>query len=129
MPLDMQNCLDHMRGGSVNVDGTVYRIGEDGVARGVAEKDAAVLAQNKSAWRILKTSVNVVERKPARSAKVQEVEISPMPMEIDPEEWPDPTEEMDLEYLQRMADAYQVSYVARTTKARLIRDIMQAMYP
>lgn len=44
-------------------------------------------------------------------------------------EWPDPTEEMSLEYLRQMADAYEVSYTARTGVKRLVSDITKAMYP
>jgi len=45
------------------------------------------------------------------------------------EEWPDPTEDMNIEYLRRMADAYEVRYTGRTGKPRLIKDIVEAMYP
>ena len=45
------------------------------------------------------------------------------------DEYPDPTEEMPIEYLKQMADAYEVSYTHRTGKTRLVQDITAAMYP
>jgi hypothetical protein len=45
------------------------------------------------------------------------------------EEWPDPKESMDLEYLRQMAEAYEVKWAPRTGKKRLIQDILAAMYP
>lgn len=43
-------------------------------------------------------------------------------------EWPDPTEDMDIEYLREMAGAYDVTFHHRAGKPRLIKDIMAAMY-
>jgi len=44
------------------------------------------------------------------------------------EEWPDPTEEMDLAYLRDMANAYEVKTTARMTAKTLVKKINEAMY-
>ena len=44
------------------------------------------------------------------------------------EDWPDPKPEMSMEFLQRMAQAYQVKFNRNVTKPVLIKRIMAAMY-
>lgn len=43
-------------------------------------------------------------------------------------EWPDPDEDMDIEYLRKMAEAYEVTFNARTSKKTLVKRIGSAMY-
>lgn len=45
------------------------------------------------------------------------------------EEWPDPTDEMPVDYLRKMAEAYEVKHTAKTSKRDLIKKIMAEMYP
>jgi hypothetical protein len=44
------------------------------------------------------------------------------------DEWPDPDESMDVEYLREMASAYEVSFNVRTPKKTLVKRIQAAMY-
>lgn len=48
--------------------------------------------------------------------------------EIDPDEWPDPEVSMKKEYLQDMADAYDIEYEDKTTKTKLVELIQVKMY-
>lgn len=43
-------------------------------------------------------------------------------------DWPDPTEEMSLEYLKLMADAYEIEYGARIGKEKLLERLKAEMY-
>lgn len=45
------------------------------------------------------------------------------------EDWPDPTEDMPLDYLRAMAAAYAVRSTSKTRKADLVTRIHAAMYP
>lgn len=49
--MDLQNTLPHKRNTAVNVDGTEYKIDEQGVCRGVSDVHAQLMLQNKEAWR------------------------------------------------------------------------------
>ena len=42
--------------------------------------------------------------------------------------WPDPTEDMPLDYLREMADAYEVKHTAKTSVKTLIKRIAGEMY-
>jgi hypothetical protein len=44
------------------------------------------------------------------------------------EQWPDPTEDMDINYLRAMADAYHVEYGTKTSRKVLVNHIKKAMY-
>lgn len=46
----------------------------------------------------------------------------------DANEWPDPDVSMKKDYLQAMADAYEVEYEEKTTKAELVELIKAKMY-
>lgn len=48
--------------------------------------------------------------------------------EDDASEWPDPDVSMKKDYLQAMADAYEVEYEEKTTKAELVELIKAKMY-
>lgn len=150
--MDLQNVLPHMRGKGVRVNGTSYALDDQGVAKGVSQEDAAKLLQNRDAWRVyvvrspskgVPPKANLAAAaKPPPVVKPSPVEATPPPVpveeiegeEAEPEEagsddWPDPEETMDIEYLRQIADAYDVQYTPRTGKKRLVTDIMQAMYP
>lgn len=194
---DLLNLLEHKKNTKVLVNGTVYDIGPDGVARNVAEPDAAKLLQNLRVWKIydpkkakalkakakkeargkmqllgsdgpiglpdkpgdpMDPSLDVYKRpdptpttaapeKPSETAEPkEEVEAepedesgeSPQP-ESTPEPaqtadssldnaWPDPNEDMDIEYLREMAAAYEVVHNKRTPKKTLVSRIHAAMY-
>jgi len=142
--MDLRNKLTHMHGMSVNVNGTRYAILPDGVARDIKDDDAKKLLQN-DAWSIYtqrqpvvgQTIPAPVPEPPKKSeepekAFVEAPEALEDPEEEDSEEesdWPDPDEEMDIDYLREMADAYEIKYTIRSAKATLIKHIMAAMYP
>lgn len=44
------------------------------------------------------------------------------------EEWPDPTDEMSMAYLQAMADAYEVKYAKNIGQTTLIERLKESMY-
>lgn len=52
----------------------------------------------------------------------------PVPDEDTDEEWPDPSEEHSLEYLKKMADAYEIKYGRNIGKSTLIKRINVAMF-
>ena len=154
--MDLRNVLAHKAGTKVMVEGAIYEIGADGICRGLSDDAAKKLLQN-SAWVSLdapsapakpakaKDAAKVVllteDDKPVEGQKVlaeqkplADVAVNDASSEIVPEsdedgaEWPDPTEDMDIEYLREMADAYQVSYSHRSGKALLVKKITDAMY-
>lgn len=50
--MDLLNVLDHKRGTRVAVNGKVYEIGADGVARDVEQEHADKLLQNAKVWKV-----------------------------------------------------------------------------
>ena len=137
--MDLRNKLTHMHGMSVNVNGTRYAILPDGVARDIKDDDAKKLLQN-DAWSIYtqrqpvagQTIPAPAPEPPKKSKEPEEAFVKAPEALEDPEEesdWPDPDEEMDINYLREMADAYEVKYTIRSAKATLIKHIMAAMYP
>lgn len=50
--MDLLNVLDHKRGTRVAVNGKVYEIGMDGVAKGVEQEHADKLLQNAKVWKV-----------------------------------------------------------------------------
>lgn len=72
--VDLVNLLEHKRGTRVLVNGTVYDIGEDGIARGVANSDADKMLQNSRVWKIFdpkKVKILREEAKKAARGKIQ----------------------------------------------------------
>jgi hypothetical protein len=153
MAADVQNMLAHMRGQWISIDGHDYKLDDLGIVRGVPEEDAKQLLQRKNtAWRRLPERTPVAEQAVTAPAPLPEpipekaVEPLPVPEPVpseppavsDPavlekvpgpdEDWPDPTPEMSLEFLQQMAGAYRVKFNKNTTKAVLIKKITQAMF-
>jgi hypothetical protein len=147
--MDLKNRHEHMRGKTVLVNGNRYQVEQDGVARNVDQADAKKLLQGE-AWRIhtARKAVSKPDTKPSIPVPAAKPEPAPAPeaptppVEPEPEaqeapeaveddgaSWPDPDESMDLEFLQQMADAYEVEYTARTAKKTLVKRIMAAMYP
>lgn len=49
--MDLLNLLDHKKNTKVLVNGTIYAIGPNGVAKGVKDDDAAKLLQNDRVWK------------------------------------------------------------------------------
>lgn len=56
-------------------------------------------------------------------------ELSKWEIPADGEEWPDPTEGMPVDYLRKMAEAYEVKHTAKTAKKDLVKKILAEMYP
>ncbi len=125
-------------------------VDEEGKPLDVPDDDAEVLLENRDAWRavVAKAPVKAEEsektpeepEKDAEPPKEPEEPKTPAEPPKEPEEpttdsegtteeWPDPTEEMDIEYLKKMADAYEIPYAVNIGKATLIKRIMKAMYP
>lgn len=156
--MDLENLLPHKRNTSVLVNGTKYDIGGDGVVRNVSEKDAEKMLQNEEVWKpfdskrreaqdarrkataektrmaLVTTSGKKITKEEPKATKPKEGEGgegepgSDPPVPAEGEEWPDPTEEMSVEYLKLMADAYEVTYAKNIGKATLIERIKAAMY-
>jgi len=148
---DVQNSLLHMRGQCISIDGHDYKCDEQGIIRGIPEADAKQLVERRSTtWRyyterkpVVAIPINLVAPVlplPEDLKKIPEVEVPKVVAEVKtaekveekiPEEgqdWPDPQTSMNIEYLQQMAQAYQVKYNLNTSKATLVKKIMAAMY-
>jgi hypothetical protein len=144
--MDLINVLVHKRNTTVTVNGHTYPIDGDGVVRGVQQPDATKLLQNTEAWR----QFNGKAPKGPAAAPQGKIALlgqdglpiavpppPPPPPAVSPDQyvvpedgdWPDPTEEMPMEYLREMAAAYQVKYNGLTAKKTLIKKIMIEMYP
>ena len=138
--MDLLNAFKHMKGQQVTVNGNTYTVDSKGVAKGVKPEDAAKLLQNRKAWSPAPGERAPVTIKEAPKAKQ---EVAPPPPVEEPAvgeteeevaapeeatEWPDPEESMTKDYLQSMADAYQVPYKSNTTKKELVAAIHAAMY-
>jgi len=152
----------HKAGKAMMVNGNVYQVGPDCVARDVKQEDAEVLLQNTSwmdeskrpvgpsddvkakreAWKA-EQAAKAAERPSQDATKpsiepmliaAEERKLAPEP-KSDPEpevetedEWPDPSEDLDIEKLREMADAYEVEYGDRTTKKTLVNKLTKVMY-
>lgn len=79
--MDLKNAYQHKRGTSVKVDGKVYQIGEDGIARNVDPVHARKLMGDKKAWMILRQPVELVadDTRPEVAAVPE-----PAPVEVPP---------------------------------------------
>jgi|PlaIllAssembly_1097288.scaffolds.fasta_scaffold194083_1 hypothetical protein len=148
--VDVQNTLVHMKNGAISIDGRAYKLDGDGIVRGMPEADAKQLVERPSSpWRYL------TERKPVTSPlpvapsmpppSPPKPDLPPPPVLEKPvergkvaagveripgpgEDWPDPVATMSVGYLHKMAQAYQVKFDKKTSKAVLIKKIMAAMY-
>ncbi len=138
--MDLQCKQKHMAGQSITINGTTYEIDADGVAKGLSDADAKKLrmfdhwepvAGSKKASAPAKPKEAA---KPKEEPKAKEPEPTPDPEPEEPEqeeeeEYEDePSEDMDIEELRAMADAYEVSYTSRTGAATLVKRIKEAMY-
>lgn len=119
----VRNKHEHMKGRQVLVNGNRYLLNEDGEVD-VDEADALKMrvGERDSAWR-------AVDGKAA--PKKQPVKKAPPPEPVEEEdegdeEWPEPDEDMDIEYLREMADAYEVDYTSRTRASTLVKRINEA---
>lgn len=187
--MDLLNLLEHKKNAQLLLNGTIYKIGPDGVLKDVKDEDAKLLLQNDRVWRKYDPKRAAALRAEAKAAakgrmqlvgadgrpirkddkpgdpmdpnlavyerpdpKVQKSEDPPKvpesvqtKEEAEPEEeevsgeeaqgeaeadaeWPDPDEGMDIEYLRKMAEAYEVTFNARTSKKTLVKRIGSAMY-
>jgi hypothetical protein len=155
--MDLYSLDTHLKGRSIYVNGTIYPIDAEGVARGLSDADGKKLL-TMSSW---SASPPTASRRAAAKARIQLVTstgalIPPPPVtepkvpEVEPEptdfpsmksekpedekavlrgDWPDPTIEMSKAELQEMADAFGVDYDAKkTTKPELVENIHKAMY-
>jgi len=145
--MDLKCLQDHMKGKKLLVNGTSYAIDVEGYLRDVKDADSPKLLSMTKCW------VAVGAVKPAPKGKDPDAtlpSIEPMVMAAEErklskpspepvkeevaaevvveEEWPDPKETMAMDYLQQMADAYEVSYDGRMTKKTLVKRIREAMY-
>ncbi len=144
--MDLRCKLNHKAGTSVSVNGTVYQIGDDNVLRNVPKADADKLLLGQREWMVF------VDRKPVAAPAKPKPKVAPKPPPAptpaepsaapeepeaedakgDPEgsdgQWPEPTEEMGIDYLKTMADAYDVKYSVLIGKAKLVERLKAAMY-
>jgi len=151
MPVDVKNTLSHMKGQWINIDGREYQCDQEGVIRGIPEADAKQLLDRRNGpWRLFTerkpVSASVPEIVPPSLPPVPSVAPAPVPEPVAQssevpeatavvekipgpgEEWPDPTTDMSIEYLQKMADAYQVKYSKNTSKKELVKRLAATMY-
>jgi len=128
------------------VNGTVYKINDQGIVWGLKEADAKKLLQDRSAWRIWdgaktkpvtmpapKVEVPAPEEKEAKEEAQEEIQEETQEeteeTEETEEEWPDPSMSMTKAQLWEIADAYEVTYSQTTKKNVLVNLIEKAMYP
>jgi len=152
----LKNCLPHMAGQTVKVNGAVYQIDEAGLVN-IDDKSAVdKLLQNKAAWsrvamqiqvtpakteqpKPVETSVEKPASKPVRKPVAKKVVVEPVkktkkqkeqPAGVDNGgvDWPDPTPSMAIGYLRQMAEAYDVPFTGKTPKSELVKLIHAAMY-
>lgn len=158
MPVDVRNVLPHMKGSSVNIDGREYKLDAEGVIRGVSDDDAKqLLGYRGTPWRVLTARTPVAATKPEIPASppppplpsappqptIPDLPEKPVVQSSDAgegvaaveeripgpgEEWPDPHEDMSVEYLRKMADAYRVKYSKNTSKKELVKRLAATMY-
>lgn len=139
---------------SIYVNGTVYQVDAEGCVEVNKKADAAKLlgmpgwVEASQAGANHRQSARPQPRKggvalinsvgaPVPGQKgMPEPEKTLEPVPQDPEsggqegdaEWPHPTEDMDLDYLKEMADAYEVSYGRNIGAKTLVKRIEEAMY-
>lgn len=147
--MKLRNLLPHKAGTIVSVNGTEYHIDNEGFVDVDKHDDANKLLANPQAWVIWdgsKTPLTVKKEKVVKDpvvnapskdvVKIDEEKIAlgvakepiKSPEITTEDEWPDPDESMDIEYLRQMADAYEVKYTANLGKKILINKIKKAMY-
>ena len=154
--MNLRNCLPHMRGESVKVGDTVYQIDENGVARDVAMEHAKQLLKNGAAWQVHTERLPVAEPPVAEPPVAEPPEAEPTPPEETTEaseaaettaepgggtdgtglleeasagtEWPDPSEDLGIEYLRQMAEAHDVKYSDRTSAKKLVKQLQKVMF-
>lgn len=155
--MDLINLLPHKKNTTVTVNVTTYKIDAEGICRGVADADAAKMLRNVEAWRVYTGAKSEAPRSagakggiglvsvdgtvhhktapaPAPAPKVESKPATPA-AEVawreprEGEDWPDPTDEMPVDYLRKMAEAYEVKHSAKTSKRDLIKKILAEMYP
>lgn len=147
--MNLRNCLPHMRGESVKVGDTVYQIDENGVARDVAMEHAKRLLKNGAAWQVHTERLPVAEppdAKPPEAEPPEETTEASEAAETTAEhrggtdgtglleeasagtEWPDPSEDLGIEYLRQMAEAHDVKYSDRTSAKKLVKQLQKVMF-
>lgn len=147
--MKIQCTLKHFRGMTINVNGNSYVVDENLCIDTKTDADAEKLLAGKS-WtaNVLEHGHRVYKPKPKPAVAPakdpeppptqdvlppveEEEETAEGPVDTDGnplEEWPDPTEDMDPDYLRKIADAYQVSYKKNTGAKTLVKKITEAMY-
>ena len=122
-----QTRTSHMVGTAIRIRGALYPIDGDGFVE-IPDDVSHYLSNDRTNWRVVVNPNTTTE--PVPEVVVPEIEVveDPVPEEKD-SEWPDPTEDMHLEYLQTMAEAYEVKYKKNWGKSALVKHILNAMYP
>lgn len=83
---DLLNVLEHKKNSKVLVNGTIYDIGPEGVAKDVADEDAMKLLQNDRVWKPHDPKRASALRAQARaegSGKMQLLDVSGDPVKVD----------------------------------------------
>ena len=137
--MDLKSKLGHMANSSVSVNGTVYEVGSDLVARNVSEADAIKLLKNPEAWQPHAERSPVGAAPPPKEPE-KESDLDPEKEkegtglledkgdEAKPEPWPEPSEDMKIEYLREMAEAHDVDFDEGTKPKTLVKRLKKAMY-
>ncbi len=129
--MDLRNNLPHMVGKFVLVNGTRYKIDEEGVAKKIKDKDAVKLLLNKAVWGPVRSPAKGGKGKgaPSKDADSKDADTTSDGDTITADgakEWPEPTVEMDHEYLREMAAAYDVSTTHNMKPETMVTRIKEA---
>lgn len=143
--MDLKNKIAHKINTSVSVNGTTYRIDSEGVLRDVPKEDAAKLLLGHSEWKVY------TERRPVAAP----VHAPPVPAPTPPEdpiaaptpeadgveagdgvagtdsearEWPNPSEDLGIDFLRKMAKAHNVKFGNRTKAGTLVERLEKVMF-
>jgi hypothetical protein len=155
--MDLWTRHSHKAGKSIMVNGNVYPIGDDCIVRDVKAEDAEKLLGNASWMNAEDKPANPADTRTARREAfkasqaaergedatrpgiesqvmaAEERKLATEP-ETEPEaepsadEMPDPSEDLPIEKLREMCDAYEVKYTAKTGKKTLVKRLEEAMY-
>jgi hypothetical protein len=145
--MDLRNLLPHKANTKVLVNGTVYDIDKDGIAKDVKDEDAKKMLQS-AHWDLAKgvkpkAAKSTEATKPLTPAPkdkkergdgIQLLDSSGDVVNVDPpipekegDEWADPDERYSWDWLKACAEAYGVKYKGKS-KSKMVEKIQAEMY-
>ena len=125
--MDLKTELNHMRGKSIRVNGTVYEIGLDATIRDIPEEDGEKVVKGKY-WDLY--ILEDEEELKGTKEKIEDPVIDDNEEEEDGEDEGGSTEseleEMSMDELKKLADDLEISYGGNIGKQLLIERIIEA---